>query len=209
MSDDAITTRLGELRLIPVVAIEDADHAKPLAEALREGGLPCAEITFRTDAAEEAISRAAKVEGMLVGAGTVLNLEQAQRAVDAGAQFLVAPGLDAGVVIWCRTNDIPVFPGVATPTDLTVAVDLGLDVVKLFPAEALGGLPYLKALVGPFPRMRFIPTGGIHAENACDWLAHPRVHAIGGSWMAAKSLIAAEDFAEITRRAREATTLGA
>jgi 2-dehydro-3-deoxyphosphogluconate aldolase / (4S)-4-hydroxy-2-oxoglutarate aldolase len=203
----SVTDQLAKLRLIPVVAIEDPAKAPALAEALLAGGLPVAEITFRTAAAAEAIEAMAKIDGLLVGAGTVLSIEQAERAVTSGARFIVSPGLDASIVRWCQEREIAVFPGIATPTDLMQAVALGLKVVKLFPAEALGGLSTMKALAGPFPSMRFIPTGGISAENVSDWLAHPKVLACGGSWMVAKSLIASGDFEEITRRVRGATEL--
>jgi len=134
-------------------------------------------------------------------------VSQARRAVDAGAKFVVSPGTDREIVRWCRENAVPVYPGVATASDLMQAAKLGLDVVKLFPAEALGGLKILKALAGPFPRMRFIPTGGIDARNVQSWLGHPKVVACGGSWMVAKSLIAADDFGEILRRVRDAVDL--
>ena len=202
-----IQNRLAELKLIPVVAIDEVDKAVPLAAALVEGGLPCAEITFRTEAAEAAIERMAEIDGFLVGAGTVLNVRQAERAEAAGASFIVSPGLDPDTVRWCLERGIPVFPGVATPTDLTVAVALGLDIVKLFPAEALGGLKMLKALAGPFPQMRFIPTGGIDLSNVDSWLEHPKVFACGGSWMVAKPLIAAGASAEVTRLVRKAVEL--
>lgn len=202
-----IQNRLAELKLIPVVAIDEVDKAIPLAAALVEGGLPCAEITFRTDAAGAAIERMAEIDGLLVGAGTVLNVRQAERAEAAGAKFIVSPGLDPDTVRWCLERGIPVFPGVATPTDLTGAVALGLDIVKLFPAEALGGLKMLKALAGPFPQMRFIPTGGIGLDNVTRWLEHPKVFACGGSWMVAKPLLAAGDFAGITERVRQAMEL--
>ena len=205
--DERVLEMLGALRLVPVVAIEDAGKAAYLAEALIEGGLPCAEITFRTEAALDAIRAAAAVEGMLVGAGTVLTVDQASRAVEAGARFVVSPGLDRDVVRWCQETRIPVFPGVATPTELMAALGLGLEVVKLFPAEVLGGPSMLKALAGPFPSARFIPTGGVNASNLGAWLASPRVLACGGSWMAEKGLIREGDFAEIARRTREAVAL--
>lgn len=201
------TRRLAELRLIPVVAIEDANQAPALAEALLAGGLPCAEITFRTAAAPEAIAAMAQVEDLLVGAGTVLNVEQAERAVANGATFIVSPGLDPATVRWAMEREIAIFPGIATPTDLMQAVALGLEVVKLFPAETLGGLGALKALAGPFPAMKFIPTGGVSAENLGSWLEHPKVLACGGSWMVARKLIATGDFVEITRRVRAAVEL--
>ncbi len=202
-----IAERLAELRLIPVVAIEDAGRAPELGEALLTGGLPCAEVTFRTQAAPAALKRLAAVEGLLLGAGTVIDVEQAEQAVDCGARFIVSPGLDPAIVTWCLERELDVFPGIATPTDLMAALSLGLEVVKLFPAQTLGGLAALKALAGPFPQVKFIPTGGVSAENLADWLAHPAVLACGGSWMVAKQLIAAGDFEEITRRVRAAVEL--
>lgn len=207
MTDRSTTDRLAELRLIPVVSIEEAENATPLAKALVAGGLPCAEITFRTAAAADAIALMAQLESVLVGAGTVLTVAQARQAVAAGAKFVVSPGIARDVVEWCLEHEVPVFPGVATPTDLMLAVRLGLKVVKLFPAETLGGLKMLKALAAPFPQMRFVPTGGINETNVHTWLEHPKVLACGGSWMVAKSLIASGDFAEITRRVKDAVEL--
>jgi len=204
---DDVTRRLADIRLVPVVRIDDAAHAPPLADALVDGGLPVLEITFRTDAAEDAIRAVGGRSDVLVGAGTVINAEQARCALDAGARFLVAPGLDATVVATAQQAGVPCFPGVATPTDLTAAVQLGLDVVKLFPAETLGGLPMLKALAGPFPDVRFIPTGGIGPRNAAAWLALPNVLAVGGSWMAPPSSIAGGRFEEIRDLARAAIAL--
>lgn len=194
-------------RIIPVVAIHDAENANPLAEALIQGGLPCAEITFRTAAAEAVIASLAKRGDILVGAGTVLNIDQAKAAMDAGAGFIVSPGLSEKVVEFCLDHSVPVTPGVCTPTDIQRALEFGLTLVKFFPAEAMGGLGTLKAVSGPFTMMTFIPTGGINAQNLCDYLSHPRVPAIGGSWMVTSSLIAEGRFDEITRLTREAMTL--
>ncbi len=204
-----IAAKLGTNRVVPVVAIESAEQAAPLAEALLAGGLACAEITFRTAAAADAIRAVSGVQGMLVGAGTVLSIDQAKEAVDCGATFLVTPGFNGKVVQWCLEKDVPVAPGCATPTDLQMAVDMGLDVVKFFPAEALGGLKTLKAVAAPYTAMRFIPTGGVNAANLGDYLAFPRVIACGGSWMVKKDLIAAGDWARITTLAREAVQLAA
>jgi 2-dehydro-3-deoxyphosphogluconate aldolase/(4S)-4-hydroxy-2-oxoglutarate aldolase len=199
---------LGEVGIIPVVAIERAEDAKALGQALLAGGLPCAEITFRTAAAEEAIrSMATAFPEMLVGAGTVLSADQARRAVAAGATYIVSPGFDPAVVDWCLANDVAIMPGVATPTDVTMAVNQGLEVVKFFPAEALGGTRTLKAIGAPFGGVKFIPTGGINAGNLGDYLKLPMVHACGGSWMVKKQLISAGDFAAITAQAQEAVNL--
>jgi 2-dehydro-3-deoxyphosphogluconate aldolase/(4S)-4-hydroxy-2-oxoglutarate aldolase len=200
-----VLERLGELGVVPVIAIDDAERAAPLGAALLAGGLPCAEITFRTAAAADAIwTLAAEYPKMLVGAGTVLSVEQAQQAAEAGARFIVSPGFDPAVVDWCLANDLPVTPGVVTPTEITAALNKGLHVLKFFPAEASGGLKVLKANGGPFKTVKFIPTGGIGPDNLAEYLSHPIVHACGGSWLAKSQLIASGDFDEITRRTAEA-----
>ena len=196
-----------DLRIIPVVAIHDANKADALADALIEGGLPCAEITFRTDAAEEAISCLAKRGDMLVGAGTVLRVEQAQRAVDAGACFIVSPGFNPKVVQYCVENHIPVTPGTSTPTDIEKALDFGIEIVKFFPAEAFGGTKTLKAISAPYGMMCFIPTGGIGPHNVIDYLSLANVPACGGSWMVKSDLISKGNFSEIVRLTREAMDL--
>ena len=175
--------RLQSLRLIPVVALDRAEDAEPLADALSAGGLRCAEITLRTDAALDSIQALAGREDFLLGAGTVHSAEQAKAAVEAGAQFVVTPGFNPRTVMWCQENQVPVFPGIATPTDLELALEHGVETVKFFPAETLGGVNTLKAFSGPYGQIRFIPTGGIHAGNLADYLALPSVLACGGSWM--------------------------
>lgn len=195
------------LRIIPVVAIHDAQNANPLADALIEGGLPSAEITFRTEAALDAISCMAKRGDMLVGAGTVLKVEQARRAVDSGACFIVSPGFNPKVVQYCVENHIPVTPGISTPTDIERAIDFGLDVVKFFPAEAFGGIKTLKAISAPFGMMRFIPTGGIGPHNLIAYLSLPNIPACGGSWMVKSDLISKGKFTEILQLTREAMDL--
>ena len=175
--------RLQSLRLIPVVALDRAEDAEPMADALCAGGLRCAEITLRTDAALDSIQALAGREEFLIGAGTVHNAEQAKTAVEAGAQFVVTPGFNPRTVMWCQENQVPVFPGIATPTDLELALEHGVETVKFFPAETLGGVNTLKAFSGPYRQIRFIPTGGIHAGNLADYLALPSVLACGGSWM--------------------------
>lgn len=200
MTDD-VTGRLAHHGVVPVVVVDDSADAPRLVEALRSGGLPCAEVTFRTPAAEHALSRLAENPDMLVGAGTVRSPEQVDRALAAGARFVVAPGLDPAVVRRCRKLGIPIIPGVATASEVTAAAGMGIDVVKLFPATQLGGPAMLTALAGPFPDMRWVPTGGIGAADVAGYLAHPAVVAVGGSWMVARSLLATRDF----ERVRELT----
>ena len=200
-----VLTEIGRLRVIPVVAIDDAADAPALGDALAAGGLPVAEITFRTAAAEASIrALAGRGAGMLVGAGTVLNPDTAKRAVDAGARFIVSPGFNPKTVRWCLDNNVPVIPGVATPTDIEQALDQGVTVVKFFPAEAFGGLKTLQAIAAPYAMMRFVPTGGISAENLEKYLAFPKVLACGGSWMVTKELLAAKQFGRITEITRDA-----
>jgi|TARA_B100002003_G_scaffold29158_1_gene24007 2-dehydro-3-deoxyphosphogluconate aldolase/(4S)-4-hydroxy-2-oxoglutarate aldolase len=174
---------LQSLKLIPVVALEDADDAEPLADALCAGGLSVAEVTLRTECAIDVIRRLGARDDFLLGAGTVHSIEQAQEVVEAGAHFVVTPGFNPRTVAWCLENNVPVFPGIATPTDLEMALEHNIDVVKFFPAETLGGVNTLKAFSGPYHNVRFIPTGGISAENLTDYLALPGVLACGGSWM--------------------------
>jgi 2-dehydro-3-deoxyphosphogluconate aldolase / (4S)-4-hydroxy-2-oxoglutarate aldolase len=193
--------------IVPVVVLEELDAAVPVAAALAEGGLPVAEVTFRTAVAADAIARIAAETDVLVGAGTVVRPEQVDEAVAAGAQFIVTPGLSARVIERCRELDVLVIPGVATATEVIAALDLRLDLLKLFPAEAAGGVALLKALRGPFPGVRFVPTGGIGPANAAAYLALPSVPAVGGSWMVAPELVAARDFAAVTRLTREALDL--
>ena len=203
-----ILTQLGHIGIIPVVAIDDPKQAVPLTQALVAGGLPCAEFTFRTAAAAEAIQAVSQAfPDVLIGAGTVLNVAQAQQAVAAGAKYILAPGFDAGVVDYCLAHQIPVVPGVMTPTDITQAVAKGLTVLKFFPAEAAGGAVALKSISDPFVGIKFAPTGGINAQNLADYLRLPMVVACGGSWLVKKSLINAGDFATITKLAQEAVAI--
>ncbi|MGN0348650.1 MAG: bifunctional 4-hydroxy-2-oxoglutarate aldolase/2-dehydro-3-deoxy-phosphogluconate aldolase [Roseburia sp.] len=200
-----------KIGIIPVIALEHAEDAAPLAKALIDGGLPCAEITFRTDAAEESIRiMAEQFPEMLVGAGTVLTTEQVDRAVSAGAKFIVSPGLNPKVVAYCIEKNIPITPGCSTPSDIEAAIELGLDVVKFFPAEAAGGLSMIKAMAAPYTKMKFMPTGGINAKNLTSYLDFKKIIACGGSWMVSKELIAAKDWAGITALTQEAvaTMLG-
>ena len=195
-----------KIGVIPVLEIDSVERAKPLAEALLAGELPVAEITLRTDAALESIRVIAReVPDVLVGAGTVINRDQAEAARDAGAQFLISPGIVEEVVIWAQENQIPILPGAVTPTEMIRAINLGLSLLKFFPAETVGGLNAIKAMSDPFPQLRFIPTGGIRFENLTEYLQTEKVHAVGGSWMAKRQMIAEGKFDEITRLAKKAS----
>ncbi len=203
-----IEERLYSFGVIPVIVINDAEDALPLAKALIDGELPCAEITFRTEAAEESIKLISKAyPDMLVGAGTVLSVEQVKKAVNAGAKFIVAPGFDEELVDYCIKENIPVFPGCLTPTELTKAVKRNLKVVKFFPSETFGGLKTIKAVSAPFSMLRFIPTGGLNATNVVDYLSDKKIFACGGTWIAKKELIDAGDFEAISKLAKEASDI--
>jgi 2-dehydro-3-deoxyphosphogluconate aldolase / (4S)-4-hydroxy-2-oxoglutarate aldolase len=199
-----VVGRISALRLVPVVVVHDAHDAQPLAEALKAGGLGCAEITFRSAAAVEAIRAMADDKDTVVGAGTVLKPRQLEEALDAGAKFIVTPGFSGEVVRLAREASVPVFPGVATATEIQMALDEGVETVKFFPAEAMGGVATLKALAGPFPMVRFIPTGGITAGRLSQYLELKSVLAVGGSWMVAPDLLADGRFDEVRRLAAEA-----
>jgi 2-dehydro-3-deoxyphosphogluconate aldolase/(4S)-4-hydroxy-2-oxoglutarate aldolase len=207
MSDrnTAMVDRIEKFGLVPVIKLEEASQAVPLADALCRGGLPVAEVTFRTSAAAESIRRirAAHPE-MCVGAGTVLSEEQARKALDAGAEFMVSPGFNRPVVEFCLAEGVPVVPGCSGPTDMEMALGYGLSAVKFFPAEASGGIVALKAMAAPYGSLRFMPTGGVDAKNLKDYLAFDRVFACGGSWMVKEDLLAAGDFASVERLAAEA-----
>ena len=205
---DEITKLLGQIGIIPVVAIDDAETAVSLGQALLDGGLPCAEITFRTAAAAAAIKKmSAAHPDMLVGAGTVLTVAQAEQAVESGAKFVVTPGFDSKVVNWCLANDIPITPGVMTPTDINQAIAKGMNILKFFPAEVAGGIKALKAIGGPYVGIKFIPTGGINANNLADYLSLPMVHACGGSFMVKKQMIADGEFDKIKGLAETAVSI--
>jgi 2-dehydro-3-deoxyphosphogluconate aldolase/(4S)-4-hydroxy-2-oxoglutarate aldolase len=199
--------QIGEAGIVPVVALHDADAACALADALCEGGLPCAEITLRTEAALDSIRALAGRDKFLLGAGTVHSVDQAKASVDAGARFIVTPGFNPRTVSWCIENQVPVFPGIATPSDLEMALEHGLEVLKFFPAEALGGVKTLKALSGPYHTLRFIPTGGIGPGNLVEYLQLPCVLACGGSWMVKAELLASGAWDEVTRLTAEALAL--
>lgn len=194
--------------LVPVIKVEDAADAVPLCKALSDGGLPVAEITFRSDAAEEAIRRVhAELPEVILGAGTVLTREQVDRAVNAGATYIVSPGLNADIVKYCREKGVPIVPGCANPSDIEVALSLGLKTVKFFPAEALGGLPLIKAMAAPYGNVTFLPTGGVNEKNLNEYLSFSKVVACGGSWMVPSDAVNAKDWKRIENLTRSAVTL--
>lgn len=187
-----------------MIILDRAEDASELGNALLEGNLPCAEITFRTEAAEDVIRKiAVRHPDILLGAGTVLSVDQAERAVGVGARFIVSPGMNSRIVTWCLKKDVLVIPGVANPTNIMQAIELGLDLVKFFPAEALGGISMLKAISAPFGHISFVPTGGINPENLSNYLMLNTVHACGGSWLTPRSLIRAGDFEGIKKLVKE------
>ena len=199
-----LTDVLAKYRLVPVVVLDDARDAEPLGMALIAGGLPVAEVTLRTPAAFEAIAVMARDPQLVVGAGTVTRAADVARVVEAGARFVVSPGFSAAVVDECRKLGVPVLPGVATATELQMALDAGVGTVKFFPASAAGGPPMIKALAAPFPDVRFVPTGGIDESSLADYLSLPAVLAVGGSWMVAKKLVSSHDFATVTSLSEKA-----
>jgi 2-dehydro-3-deoxyphosphogluconate aldolase/(4S)-4-hydroxy-2-oxoglutarate aldolase len=204
-----IVDLLAERRVVPVVVLQDPDGAKPLAGSLVAAGLPIAEVTFRTPAAVQAVAAMAENPAMTVGAGTVLSPDQVDAAVAAGAKFIVSPGFSHAVVRRCQELDVPVIPGVATATELMAALEAGIAIVKLFPAEALGGIATLRSLAAVFPQVQFVPTGGISATLAASYLAEPSVLAVGGSWMVAPGLLATDSWDAVTRLASEAVAIAA
>ncbi len=203
-----ILEKIGELGIVPVVKMEKPEDALPLGKALIEGDLPITEITFRTSAAEESIKiLTGELPNLLVGAGTVLTIEQVKKAISAGAKFIVSPGFNPRVVDYCMENSIPITPGVNNPTQIEMALERGIEVVKYFPAEASGGLPLLKSMSAPYTGIKFIPTGGINQNNLCSYLSNNKVHACGGSWMVKLELISSGNFDEITRLTKEAVSI--
>jgi 2-dehydro-3-deoxyphosphogluconate aldolase/(4S)-4-hydroxy-2-oxoglutarate aldolase len=205
---DEVAERLSGYGIIPVVSLSRPEQAVPLAESLAAGGLPCAEITFRTTAAAAAIAQIRQhVPEVLLGAGTVLNLDQLDAALDAGARFIVSPGTNPRLVEACLDRGVPVFPGVCTPTEIEAALALGVDLLKFFPAEAMGGVQTLRALCAPYRQVRFLPTGGIDTRNLSDYLALSQVVACGGSWMVKPEWLEAAQFSHIETHAREAVSL--
>ena len=200
--------RVEKMGVVPVVVLNDSKDAAPLAKALCEGGLPCAEVTFRTEAAEESIKiMATEFPEMLIGAGTVLAIDQVDRAVEVGAKFVVSPGFDSEVVDYCISKNILVFPGCITPSDISQAVKRGLKVLKFFPAEQFGGVSTMKALAAPYPNIRFMPTGGISIQNLKDYLSFKKILACGGSWMVKGEMIEAGEFEKIKEMTAEAVAL--
>ena len=204
----ALLDKIKSIGIIPVVVIDDAKDAVPLAKALVAGGLPCAEVTFRTAAAEEAIRRiSAEVPEIFVAAGTVLTPEQADRAMAAGAKFIVSPGFNPNMVKYCIEKNYPMIPGTQTPGEMEQAMELGLEVVKFFPAEPAGGLAMIKAVAAPYTKLQFMPTGGINAKNVTEYLKYDKIIASGGSWMVKKELISAGEFDKIEAMTREAADI--
>jgi len=204
---DRVAARIGDIGLLPVIVIDDPAQAEPLARALVASGLHTAEVTFRTDHAAQAIEQMARFPELLVGAGTVRTRSQVRRAQDAGAQFVLSPGFSEQVVDESRTRNLPVFPGVASATDIHRATEAGLHVLKFFPAEASGGTAAIAALSAPFPEVRFVPTGGVGPNNVGDYLRQPSVCAVGGSWMVPRDPMRTQDWATITELCREAVEM--
>lgn len=199
-----------EYAVVPVVVLDDAKDALPLAKALSEGGLPCAEVTFRTEAAEESIRlMSKKYPEMLVGAGTVLTIEQVDRAMAAGAKFIVSPGFDPEIVDYCLEKNIPVFPGCVTPSEIAQAAKRGMKVVKFFPAEQSGGIDSIKAMASPYTMMKFMPTGGIGMNNLKDYLTFDKIVCCGGSWMVKSDMIRNGEFDKICKLTKDAVELAA
>lgn len=205
---NAVLEQLSKFGVVPVVVLNDVKDAEPLAKALCQGGLPCAEVTFRTEAAEESIRlMTEQFPEMLVGAGTVLTVEQVDAAVRTGAKFIVSPGFDAEIVDYCLKNEIPVFPGCISPSEVAQAVKRGLKVVKFFPAEPAGGISMIKAMAAPYTGLKFMPTGGINAKNLGEYLSCDKIVCCGGSWMVKGELVKTGEFNKIRQLTEEARRL--
>ena len=203
-----VLKKIGQTGIVPVVVLNEVKDAVPLAQSLINGGLPCAEVTFRTDAAQQSIAEISKnFPQMFVGAGTVLTTEQVDRAVDAGAKFIVSPGFNPKVVEYCLKKEYPITPGIMTPTELEMALEFGLDVVKFFPAENAGGLKMIKAMAAPYTMMKFMPTSGINPENVREYLQCDKILACGGSWMVKGDLIKSGNFSEIEKLTKQAAQI--
>ncbi len=208
MEMQELLEQVEKYKIVPVVVLEDAKDAEPLGRALQNGGLPVAEVTFRTAAAADSIRAMKKAfPDMLLGAGTVINVEQCKQALDCGASFIVTPGYSEEVTEYCCNNGIPILPGVCTPTELMAVVSHGLPVAKFFPAAQFGGLKTIRALAAPFPQMRFMPTGGVSEANVKEYLEEPKIIAVGGSWMVKQDKIRAGRFDEIEEMTRSAVAL--
>ena len=208
MKQEEIFQKIKETKIVPVVKLDHVEDAIPLCAALLDGGLPIAEITFRTAAAEESIRQATnEFPDMLIGAGTIINVEQAKLAIAAGAKFLVSPGFSESITKFAIANNVPIFPGISTPTEIMMALEYDLPVLKLFPAKQLGGLDIINAFGAAFPSARFMPTGGIDSNNILEHLACDKIIACGGSWMVKDTLIKDKNFSEITRLTSEAMAL--
>ena len=200
-----ITEKIEKIGLVPVIKVNNISHAKPLADALVRGGLPCAEVTFRTDIAADVIKEMKKARPeMIVGAGTVISNEQVDKAISSGAEFIVSPGFSPDLVKYCKGKSIPVFPGCSNASEVQEAVNLGLDVVKFFPAEISGGIKAIKALAAPYYNMKFFPTGGINSDNISGYMSYEKIFACGGTWMVPEDLLEKEDFNQIEEITRQA-----
>ena len=204
-----VMKQMEQLGVVPVVVLDDVKDAVPLARAMQAGGIPCAEVTLRTTAGLGSIEKMRELGDILVGAGTVVTLNQCKDALSAGAQFIVSPGLNVKVVEHCLENGVSVLPGCVTPTEIMQAMELGLDTVKFFPANVYGGLKAMKALAAPFTGIKFIPTGGVNADNLAEYLSAPYVRAVGGSWLCAKADVNAGAFDKITELCRQASKIAA
>ena len=205
MSD--VLAIIGKFKVLPIVAIKNAIDAIPLADALKAGGLPLVEVTFRTEAAEDSIRAISTRGDIQVGAGTIITVGQAKKAIDAGAKFIVSPGLDADVVKFCMNAGVPITPGICTPSEVMASMKLGLSTLKFFPAEAYGGLKTLKAISAPLGTIKFIPTGGVNTKNLAEYLSFPKVLACGGTWLATSEMIEQQRFDKITEFCKEAAAI--
>ena len=203
-----IDSKISEIGIVPVIRIDDVEKAIPLAQALRDGDVPVAEVTFRTEQAEESIRRiAAEVPEVLIGAGTVITIEQADRAIAAGAKFIVSPGINPKIVEYCLEKSIPIFPGCITPTEIETALGYGLKTLKFFPAEQAGGLDFIKAVCAPYGNIKFMPTGGISLKNLGEYLSYSKIAACGGSYMSPANLINESKWEEITELCKKSVEI--
>jgi Entner-Doudoroff aldolase len=203
-----ITQQIEQLGVFPIIVIDDPADAIPLGESLLEAGLPCVEVTFRTEAAEAAIHNLSRnFPDLLLGAGTILSTEQARRAIDAGVKFILSPGFNPMVVDYCQGQGVDIYPGICTPTEIEAAMAKGLKVLKFFPSEAMGGIPYLKAISAPLAMVKYIPTGGVNIQNLPEYLRFDKILACAGTWIAKKQLLQEKDFSTIKKQAEEAVAI--